>query len=532
MPLADFQKIIAFEIGQFYFPEQFAKKFEHYIIQYLTSSPEKLLEFVLSCYQGLLNLDLIEREKEMPKIQFKNQFKFLLLDSSLIVTLLCETQSNHPLSLCLIEQCKKLNIPTFYSSLTKEEIWRFIQGSKSEMKGLHLKKGGSIRSQFIHEFLRKSMTWDEFVSYLNSWEEYVKSKWGIVPLSKSFENKIDGPTYDFLMKALPLTDKLRFEERERRSVDYVPRRKSIKQNEHDAYCISLLVELKNEYETKERQSYLGPIFVSFDNILSYINLTNLQKKDDYGYVIPPRILLNYFLAYSTIEFDKKDREHVAIALLQYAAPIQQQNVSLDDYSRLIAEKINFGKENADIIKYIFLKSPLLEKLKEELATGDNGGDAEIIATQILSVDDIDNLVREAAYGKNERQRDHETIERLAQAVKSMREEMTELKEKTPNVIIYNQLQTAANATNQTNTSINIDINLQNNIDELIAQLDAKGIFKAGIIEKPPKKYTGDQIRSWLGQLKDIIEVKDSLKSDLGIILPYIAWIIQNLPKIN
>src|SRR5208337_5036521 len=90
MPLADFQKIIAFEIGQFYFPEQFAKKFEHYIIQYLTSSPEKLLEFVLSCYQGLLNLDLIEREKEMPKIQFKNQFKFLLLDSSLIVTLLCE----------------------------------------------------------------------------------------------------------------------------------------------------------------------------------------------------------------------------------------------------------------------------------------------------------------------------------------------------------------------------------------------------------------------------------------------------------
>lgn len=527
LPLADFQKVIAYEINQFYFPDQFAKKLELHIIEYVSSSPENLLEFVLNCYCGLINLDLIEREQEMPKIQFKNQFKFLLLDSSLIVTLLCETQPNHPLAVCLIEQCKKLNIPTFYSALTKDEIWRFITGSKIEMKGLHLKKGDSIRSQFIHEFIKKSIKWEDYVAFMNSWEEYVKTKWNIIPLPKPFENKIDDKTYGFLRKTLPLADKFRFDERERRLVDYTPRLRSEKQNEHDAYCISLLVQLKNENEIKEKQSFLGPIFVSFDNILAYINLTNLQKKDDYGYVIPPRILLNYFLAYSTIEFDKKDREHVAIAILQYTAPIQQFKLSLDDYSRLIAEKINFGQENADIIKNIFLKSPLLDKLKRALTTSDRGGDADIIVSQILSDVKIDELVKEAAYGKEERKKDKETIKRLSEAMIKVQKEISELKEKGQ---IVNIIQVQSNASSQVNSSIQIDINIKNNIDELISTLEGKGVFQSGIIEKPPQNYTSTQIKSWLGRLKDIIEIKDSLKTDLGLLLPYIGLLLQNIPK--
>jgi hypothetical protein len=527
LPLTDLRKVVTYEINQFYFPEQFAKKFEYYIIEYVSSSPENLLEFVLNCYCGLINLDLIEREHEMPKINFKDQFKFFLLDSSMIVTLLCESQSNHPLAVCVLEQCKKLNIPTFYTSLTKDEIWGFIQGSKSEMKGLHLRKGSSIRSQFVHEFLNKSTKWDDFVGYLNSWEAFVKTKWNILPLPIPFENKIDIDTYNFLNKALPLTDKIRFEERERRSVDYIPRLKSEKQHEHDAYCISLLVQLKNEYEVKEKKPLLGPVFISFDNILAYINLTNLQKKDDYGYVIPPRILINYFLAYSTLEFDEKDREYVALALLQYAAPIQQIKVTLDDYSRLIAEKINFGQENADIIKSIFLRSPLFEELRIALASGDSGGDAEVIATEIFSDPKIEEMVREVAYGKEDRKRNRETIERLAHTVKEMQKEMTELKE-TPQVVIYNQIQSTA--TSQTSTNVQISIENRNNIDELISILESKGIFKAGIIEKPPKTYTSDQIKSWLERLKTIIEVKDSLKTDIGLLLPFIGILLQHLPK--
>lgn len=527
LPLSDFRNIISYEINQFYFPDEFIKKFELYIIEYLSSSPAELLEFVLNCYCGLINLDLIEREQEMPKIQFNNQFKFFLLDSSFIITLLCETQSNHPLALCLIEQCKKLNIPTYYTSLTKDEIWRFIQGSKVEMKGLHLKKGHSIRSQFIYEFLRKSITWNEFVAYLNSWEEYVRVKWNIIPLPNTFENKIDDTANSFLRKALPYADQLRFEARERRFVDYTPRLRSEKQIEHDAYCISLLIKLRREFEINEQQSLLGPIFITFDNILAYINLTNFQQNEDYGYVIPPRILLNYFLAYSTIEFDKKDREQVAIAIIQYAAPIQQFKISLDEYSRLIAEKINFGQENVDIVKTIFLKSPLLDKLKRELANGDSGGEAEFIASQIFSDEKIEELVREAAYSKADRQRDTARIEELVKTVKKMNKEISKIKEK-PQIVIYNQVQTSS--TSQTNTNIHIDIKIKTNIDELISTLEGKGLFKAGIIEKPPQNYTSEQIKSWLEQLKTIIEIKDSLKADLGILLPYIGLLLQHFTK--
>ncbi len=428
VPIENFEYIISKEVDTVFFHDNFGKKYPDVLFKYFCSNSPKLLDFIFESYYGLINIDLVSREQELPLIDFCDEIEFLLLDTNFIIPLICNTDPKNPLSFALVKQCKKYNIPLYFTQKTKEEIWRSIKNAKSDMKGLHSRKGSITNNQIVADFINSKKRWSEYSIYLDSWEIIIKDKWNIVQIHPEMSANIDEYIYGDIKGILPIADRFRFESRAERDVDYHFHLRNENAYEHDAYCIGLIGYLKKNPSTVNKPKTLGPWFLTYDNLISFVNATYIRKDDEFGYVIQPRALLNYFLAYSKIQFDVEDKETVAIALLRFTARSKGSKLTIEEYSRLVSIKIDFGEENSEIIKEIFLKSPLLEELEKVLYLED-GEEADLVAYDIFSHPGIQDLIKEATYSKKDKEQNQQTIERLKNALKRERDELSKEKER-------------------------------------------------------------------------------------------------------
>lgn len=519
LPIEDIRIIIQYEIESSYFPDKFGKKFSEILIDYIYSKSPILLNFIFDCYYGLINIDLVTREQEFPEMDFCENIRFLLLDSSFIVALLCTTDSKYPLSHAIIEQCKTSKLPLYYSPKTRGEILQLISGSKNEMRGLHTVRGPVIKSQFVDDFSKKQIDWSEYIVYLDSWETILQQSWSIVLAPDSItQTELDSDSYEIIKNLLPIADSFRYEERYRREVGYEPRLRSEKQIEHDAYCISLIIKIRQELE-KSGELIIGPWFLTYDNLLSFINAANLKKDDQFGYVIQPRILLNYLLIYSSIQFKEIDRESVAAAILRFTAQTKQSRLTIEEYSRLATIKIGLDENHSDIIKQIFLKSPLLEELQRALYF-ERGGDADTLTYQILSDPNISILIEEIVYSKKAKEKSDEEKVRL---IASLKRATSELEKRTAEVEV---LKTAIHR--PIVISIDIDVAIENKIENIISILETEGAFNEGIIEQPPQHITKENAIKWLSYVRETIQSMQTIKEGIASLLPYINFILTQL----
>lgn len=527
IPIEDFEYVIHKEVENIYFPDDFGKKYPTIIFEYFYSNSPKLLDFIFESYYGLINIDLVSREQELPQIDFYNKINFLLLDTNFIIPLICDTDPKNPLSLAVVKQCKKYNIPLYYSQTTADEIWRSINSAKSEMRGLNSKKGSIVNNQIVAHFVNSRQIWSDFSIYLSAWEKIIEHNWSIIPIPQALSSNVDEEIYNQMKYMLPLTDKFRYDSRAERDVDYHFHLRNENAYKHDAYCIGIISYLKKNAFNGDKSKTVGPWFLSYDNLVSFVDSTYNRKDEIFGYVIQSRTLLNYFLAYSKIHFDVEDKEKVAIALLRFTARSKSSSLTIEEYSRLVSAKVDFGEENSEIMKEIFLKSPLLEELDRALRL-DDGEKIDDVAFNILSHPGIQDLVQEITYSKKEKEVSQQTIERLREALIRERRD----KEKVTN---YNSITNNLNGNNSKinlnspdNSINNTNINLENVFDEL------KATIEKSITDASKRNELIGQIDQ-MKETKNTSTFKESFKNFISmtadcitIVTPFLPYIAQYL----
>ena len=498
IPLDDFDKIVSHEVKDNYFPDDFSNIYPSILMDYFSSESPQLLDFIFSSYCGLINFDLVLKEQDLPSIKFDSEIDFLLVDSNFIIPLLCNTDSKNPLSIALLNLCNRYNIPLYFTPKTKGEIWHTIANAKKYMSTKNsMHKGYRVENQFVTDFSRSKGTWTDYTLILSNWEEKIKERWNICELSPESAKEIDEGCYDFVLRMLPIADRFRSSYRLEKEVSYDVRLRDDRSYGHDAYCLGLISYFKQNPMSTDATKLLGPWFLTYDDLISFVNQTHLRKEDDVGYSVHPRVLLNYFLAYSKLEFNSEDKEHVAMALLRYTARPSSTAITVGEYSRIFTEQIDIGSENADVLKSILLVSPLLDRLENALESG-NRDEADKIVVEVFSSEEIRTLIQEAMYSSKEKEENQQTIERLRTVILNQKKDLEENKmESNPTYTIYatDSRVNISSIDTSTNLSIinseNVFFELKNVIEKEIENLTKRNELLMQIEEMESSKGSED-----------------------------------------
>jgi hypothetical protein len=332
----------------------------------------------------------------------------------------------------------------------------------------------------------------------------------------------DERVYDYVKMHLPMLDRLRYEERIETTKYNKPLRDD-QQIEHDAICLGIVSTARQ----KPQKALIGPWFLTFDNLVFGLSeLYGQVTKDEFLLSIQPRTWLNYLLTFSKIDFNKEEIDSVAEAIILFTTNYNHTKMELEDYNRLITDKLSLEAEDSKLLMEILLKSPLIAELEKALEAG-KGGDADRTVYKILTDKSFVDKIIEQRTLKS----DYERVSgKMRELQKQLGEEKAarEALEKCARYTIYIK----------TDVKTTIDLNIETQLNGLNASLEAllPGGFEKYNLPPPPKgEASPSKIREWLTKIKDGLtttkDITDDAKSvieNAKALLPYITLLIGQL----
>jgi len=544
IPIENLQSLINSVINGLFFPkDKFKETLQKLILEYLTSEAsgnQNLLTLIYNCYDALINVNLLKLEQDFKNlnINFSDHVIFLLLDTNFIITLLTKTDPKHSLSVALVKQCNKSGIPLLYSNFTKVELNSLIRSVQTELASLGVtSKRSPSDNQLIVDYFKHYQehrtSWSQYSAYLDIWESLIQKNWNIQLLQENIAINKDSTIYEVVKVALKTFDEAAHNDRVENGIDTQYRQKSEESYNHDAFSVSYVFRSKSNIEKNNTLNPYGPWFLSYDNRLSIINKTTLAKFNKYGYVIQPRILLNYLHTFTTVSIDENAVDEFALALLRYTARVAYPKLTLDEYSQLVAIKIGLGEENSTILKEIFIQSPLIDELQRALADK-NSGVADRKAAEILNLANVQEMMEKIGFSQKEKSDYEEKIDRLKSVLKRLREESlikdTEIQTLRNNpTYTYNYSQNFSIQNNGDIININVDSELDHAIRQkiigIVQLLESEKAFESELIELPPSKIDKTNVKDYLCTIFEKIS-QSPMTQGLRDILPIISSTIS------
>ncbi|ABN57028.1 MULTISPECIES: hypothetical protein [Methanoculleus] len=544
IPIENLQLLIHSVVNSLFFPkDKFKDKLQGLLLEYLTSEAsenQNLLALIYSCYDALINVNLLKLEQDFKNldINFSDHVMFLLLDTNFIITLLTKTDPKHSLSVALVKQCAKSEIPLLYSNFTKAELNSLIRSVQTELASLGVaSKRSPSDNQLILDYFKHYQeyrtSWSQYSAYLDTWESVIQKNWNIQLLPDNIAIKKDNAIYEVVKVSLKTYDEAAQKDRSENGIDNHYRQKSEESYNHDAFSVSYVFRSKSNFEKDGNFKPYGPWFLSYDNRLSIINKTTLAKFNKYGYVIQPRILLNYLHTFTNVAIDANEEEEFALALLRYTARVTYPKLTLDEYSQLVAIKIGVGEDNSTILKEIFLQSPLIEELQRALVDKDSGA-ADRKAAEILNLANVQEMMEKIGFSQKEKSDYDEKVNRLQSVLRRLREE-TKIKDAEIQILRnnptynYNYYQSFSIQNNGNIINVSMDLELDPAIRQkfiaIVQLLESEKAYESELIELPPSKIDGKNVKDYLCKVSEKIS-QSPMTQGLKEILPIISSTIS------
>ena len=359
-------------------PKQFVSVF----FNYLNSGTEKITDFIYISYRVAITYDLLRKGSILSQESCDiGKGGILILDTNSIISLICRTDPRHKLITSTIQLSKKLKCDVCYTEKTKLEYNGLLKGADSQMKLNSLVKGKYIAdNQLIKDFVRQERgTWGDYYTEISDIELYLRLKYEIN--LAEYDNLVpDEKFMEYIEGIYPSVLQLLQKERFKYAI------------EHDIYLFSLSIHLRNN---EPNMAFNCPWILSFDKALNFVNKLLVERFElPYGYVLHPRYWLDTLLTFSNIQLDEANKKDIVNAILCHMIIPEKITLNLDQYAKLIANKIGLTEEDEELIKHIFTISPLKRNLDLALESNDAESASKITSEILVDSDLIDKAISE------------------------------------------------------------------------------------------------------------------------------------------
>lgn len=406
------------------------KRFVAIFFNYINSGTEKITDFIFISYKVAITYDLLKKGSDLSQESCDiGQGGTLILDTNAIISLICKTDSKHKLIDSAVKLSKKLKCDVCFTNKTKREYDRFLKGANGQMTIKSLTKGDFTGdNQLIKDFIRQNRgTWGDYYTEISNIELYLRLKYEINLVE--YDDLIpDEKIMDYLDGIFPSVLKSLSKEKFKEAI------------EHDIYLFSLASYLR---DNEPNMAFNCPWVLSFDNVLNFINILIIKRFElTYGYVIHPKYWLDTLLTFSNVEIDETNKKDIVKAILEHMIIPEKNILNLDNYAKLITNKIGLTEEDEELIKHILSISPLKRNL--DLALESNNVETiSKITCEIFIDSDLINKVMAESETKKENVRLKEQLTnasekyRIEKAKNYLLEEVVTKQFAEPKIIIDN-----------------------------------------------------------------------------------------------
>lgn len=463
--------------------------FKEQVLKYLEEPSDILLDLINDFYMTAINIDLLSREENLDFGEIPGSGKKLVLDTNVLVALLCKTDNAHPLADSVCKRSSEIGFDLVYTSNTRDELNRFIHGSKREMDGFRTgdKEFEAIRSQFVHDyFKRDDISWSEYIAEVSDWSRLVELNWGITELEETPET--DSEAFEFARDTLRQLDKTQGEKIRESEENKVS---------HDANILTITKSLR-EKETEKVE--LGPYLLTLHNKITTVSEIGKENYWDERISLQLRTWLNYLATFTPSDISDVRAKEVATAIIE-SSRSEEPEIDVSNYSRLIAPKAGLESREEDLLADYFINHPLSREMEKALERN-RGNRAEELAKEML--EDEERLERFKKLKDQE-----EKVESLRDSLSELRQdwETEREKRKTYEEMLENQSKIEVHVSASATASASVQnevVDLNEEINEFIELLDTRlpESYEDSDLPSPPDDEASiEETEEWLRELK-------------------------------
>jgi len=492
--------------------------FEDALFDYIENPRTRFLDFTNNVYTGIVNREILTREEEIDIPLIDAAGKTLILDTNVLVHLLCQTERGHLISRTICERSSELDFRLRYTSETADELDRFIRGSKKEMSGLYTGNNSqeTIRSQFVKDFQRCDVaSWDEYISDIQNWREHISSEYDITQVREAVEDDVDirEEVKSILVKS-------------RRGQGLSEQ--AISRLNHDSSLFGYVANLRKDIDQEPR---FGPFVISFHNDLTAASSTLSEQHPEDDIVgsqeiaLQPRTWLNYLIAFASARIDQEDDSNrISLALLRLASDTQE-SLDLEEYAKILAPKVGLEGEDKDYLAEFLLNHPLSNELKSALYDN-RGAEAENISRQILTDDEYINTIQEERDFENRVRNASSRIQEMEERIDSLESELETYRsdeaDGSERIIVNVNAESEAVASSSTEVTISEE-QFRTEYVDFINMLDTRlenGIESTEGVDPPPDDDSEiSDIHTWLQSTAALISSVSNGPKTLSTLQP-------------
>lgn len=363
--------------------DQFLKDF----FEYLRSGDKNITNLIFTLIRSAVAFDLLRRGRHLSQIaNHIGEDGFLLLDTNVIVSLVCTTDRTNEISKSVIKLAQdKYKFNLYYGKETAVQYLSILKWADNEMNSKKLPSKIAGNNQIISDYLqRNDSAWSDYFTEKSFYQEFLENEYNIKMM------ELEEPFFDENeMNIANITEALYYgysqdfkEGKRERSVD------SLK---HDVNLFKYLI-FKKKVDMKGLSS---PWILSFDNTIFKVNSTlariNKISIPEGGYSLHPRTLLNTLLVFANIDFDESKRQNVVRSIVDYMI-LPPNTLTDQQYIKLITYKIpGLTETDFDAILDFFKIQPLKSEFDKALKEN-NIDEASKITVDMLNPEAIDGFI--------------------------------------------------------------------------------------------------------------------------------------------